>query len=152
MAIVKPHVLFIDDDPDDREILAEALAEAGLDWWLTTAPGGEAGLKFLNERRAGHDTLPELILLDLNMPGKDGREVLSIIKENKTILRCVPVIVFSTSNQPGDIRFSYRNCANSYITKPQDFETLIDLVKSIHQYWFEISRRPFQALNGGNNN
>lgn len=140
-----PLILMADDDADDRLLVKEALAEAGVAHTLQFAEDGVALLDLLKGRgaQAGGDApaRPELILLDLNMPLKDGREALSEIKSDAT-LRSIPVVMFTTSKADTDVRQMYDLGANSFITKPARFNELVQLMKRMAEYWFETVRRP----------
>lgn len=134
------HILLVDDDEDDRYLTREAFQQHYPESRISFAEDGEDLLNFLNYEgrytEANH-TLPELILLDLNMPRKDGREVLLEIKTNDQF-RHIPIIVLTTSDAKDDIETSYFNGANSFITKPATFQRLSEVTKSIGQYWFNV--------------
>jgi CheY-like chemotaxis protein len=138
-------ILVADDDPDDRQMTKEALEENYLINDLRFVVDGEDLMHYLN--RDGKYTDPQssprpgLILLDLNMPKKDGREALKEIKNHPTLKR-IPVIVLTTSKTEEDILRSYNLGVNCFITKPVSFRDLIDVTKSIGQYWFEIVELP----------
>lgn len=125
-------VLLVEDNPADARLVYEALADHGSRVEITHVGDGEAALA---ELRAGSpDALPDLVLLDLNLPRLDGREVLEIVKQDK-ILRRVPVVVLTTSDAEQDILRCYDLHANSYITKPQDYDSFARVVRSIEAYW-----------------
>lgn len=134
------HILLVDDDEDDRYLTREAFQQHYPDSRISFAEDGEDLLNFLNyegrHSEASH-TLPELILLDLNMPRKDGREVLREIKTNEQF-RHIPIVVLTTSDAKDDIETSYSNGANSFITKPSTFQRLSEVTKAIGQYWFNV--------------
>lgn len=138
-------ILMAEDDPDDRLMTQEALEESHLKNKLYMVNDGEELLDFLNRR--GRYTDPEsspkpgIILLDLNMPKKDGRQALAEIKANPD-LRKIPVIILTTSKAEEDILNTYDLGANSFITKPVTFEGLVDVIKKLGQYWFEIVKLP----------
>jgi CheY-like chemotaxis protein len=130
-----------DDNPDDRILAAEALKEARLLNPLLFVENGEELLDFLHHRRKyappAEVPRPGLILLDLNMPRKDGREVLREIKQDPS-LKTIPVVVLTTSKDDEDVGRSYELGANSYIVKPVTFEALVDTLQTLDQYGFAI--------------
>jgi len=140
-----PVILMADDDADDRFLVQEALTEAGVTHDLRFAEDGRALLEYLTHRGKYTDRKkaprPELILLDLNMPLKDGREVLADIRADAS-LRRIPVIVFTTSKADTDIRQMYDLGANSFITKPAGFKELVTLMKKVAEYWFQTAHIP----------
>jgi len=135
-------VLMVEDSPDDVELTREALKEGKLDIGLHVAENGVEGLAFLR-REGKHAQAPEpdLILLDLNMPRMDGRELLAEIKADAELAR-IPVVVLTTSEAERDIATSYRLHANCYITKPVDFEKFIEIVQAIEEFWFRVVKLP----------
>ncbi|MEW5744941.1 MAG: response regulator [Nitrospirota bacterium] len=138
-------ILLIEDNPGDVDLVREALSEAKVRNELHVATDGEEAMKFL--RREGHYAdapVPDLILLDLNLPVKNGREVLAEIKSDPE-LGIIPVVVLTTSKEETDIIKSYRLHANCYITKPVDFEQFLNVVKSIEDFWFTIVKLPCMA-------
>lgn len=134
-----------DDDADDRLLARDALAECSLGDDLHFVENGEELLDYLHVRGAyaapEAAPRPGLILLDLNMPKKDGREALQEIKANPE-LRRIPVIVLTTSTADSDIGRIYDLGANSFICKPVTFESLVNVMKVIGQYWFTIVESP----------
>ena len=140
-SLTKPiHILLADDDEDDRFLTREAFRQQFPVSEMEFVEDGEELMEYL--RRTGrYETsehlLPELILLDLNMPRKDGREALQEIKTDHQ-LRHIPVIVLSTSDAQDDIEKSYFWGANSFITKPSSFQKLMDVTNAIGQYWFNV--------------
>lgn len=139
-------ILMADDDPDDRLLLQEALEEAGMHNELFFVEDGEELLDFLKhegryQEANGDQQLPGLILLDLNMPRKDGREALREIRADST-LRRIPIVVLTTSKSEEDIYRSYDMGANSYITKPVSFESLVKTVELLGRYWLETVELP----------
>lgn len=134
------HILLADDDEDDRYLTREAFHQHFPVSKMSFVEDGEELMEFLNYsgRYANADhNLPELILLDLNMPRKDGREALREIKASNQ-LRHIPVVVLTTSDAKDDIETSYFNGANSFITKPPTFQRLSEVTKAIGQYWFGV--------------
>jgi CheY-like chemotaxis protein len=136
-------ILMAEDDVDDRLLAKDALAESGLDSELRFVDNGEELLDYLH-RRGKFDAQalpPGLILLDLNMPVKDGREVLREIKSNPA-LRQIPVVVLTTSHADTDIELIYHLGANSFITKPVRYELLVDVMRILSQYWLKTVELP----------
>ncbi|HMQ51753.1 MAG TPA: response regulator [Anaerolineae bacterium] len=142
-------ILMADDDPDDRMLTREALEESRLANFLHFVEDGEQLLAYL--RREGdyaylaNEPLPGLILLDLNMPKKDGREALKEIKADPA-LRFVPVVVLTTSKAEEDILRTYDLGVNSFIVKPVTFDSLVDILKTLAKYWFEIVELPHERM------
>ncbi len=131
-----------DDDADDRMLAKEALEESRVLNDLHFVEDGEELMDFLNRRGRFSDApRPGLILLDLNMPKKDGREALKEIKADPD-LRRIPVVVMTTSKAEEDIFRSYDLGASSFITKPVTFDRLVDLMKTLGQYWVEFVELP----------
>ncbi|QRO00375.1 response regulator [Archangium violaceum] len=138
-------ILMADDDEDDREFARSAMRESRLANEFRCVEDGEDLLDYLY-RRGRHanpkdSPRPGLILLDLNMPRKDGREALREIKSDPT-LKHIPVVVLTTSKAEEDILRSYNLGANCFITKPVSFEGLVDVVKVLDQHWFQIVELP----------
>ena len=138
-------ILLADDDPDDRQLTRDAFAENRLANVLNTVDDGEELLEYLQRRGRYADQrnepLPGLILLDLNMPRKDGREALKEIKADPT-LRRIPFVVLTTSKAEEDILRTYDLGVNSYVTKPVTFKSLVELIKVLGRYWFEVVELP----------
>jgi CheY-like chemotaxis protein len=138
-------ILLADDDEDDRMLAKDALQESRLANDLYTVADGEELLDYLHRRGRYADPAcsprPGLILLDLNMPRKDGREALKEIKADAS-LRQIPVVVMTTSKAEEDIYRTYDLGANSFITKPVMFESLVRVMKDLSTYWFEIVELP----------
>jgi chemotaxis family two-component system response regulator Rcp1 len=131
-------ILMIEDNPGDVRLTIEALREAKVRNNLQVAIDGVAGLEQLRRRDIPR---PDLILLDLNLPRKDGREVLAEIKSDP-VLKTIPVVVLTSSSAEQDVVRSYELQANCYITKPVDLEQFISVVKSIEDFWFTIVTLP----------
>jgi CheY-like chemotaxis protein len=138
-------ILMADDDEDDRLMTKEALEESRVVNELHFVTDGEELMDYLYRRgkyvSLDNSPRPGIILLDLNMPRKDGREALREIKADPA-LRHIPVVILTTSKAEEDIYRSYDLGANSYITKPVTFEGLVDVMKAIGKYWVEIVALP----------
>lgn len=134
-----------DDNPDDRFLTKEAFFEADLKNKLSFVENGEELMDYLNRKNKYEylksEPLPGLILLDLNMPRKDGREALKEIKSS-LVLRKIPVVILTTSKAEEDIIKSYDLGANSFILKPISFDDFVDVVKTLSKYWFETVQLP----------
>jgi CheY-like chemotaxis protein len=141
-------ILMADDDQDDCLLVSKALKASRLANDLRFVEDGEELIDYLFHRGKYTDEQdaprPGLILLDLNMPRKDGREALKEIKSNAE-LREIPIVVLTTSKAEEDILRSYNLGANSYVTKPVTFEGLCDVMRSLGKYWFEIVELPCEA-------
>jgi len=135
-------VLLAEDNPGDVRLTREALKDGKVWSNLNVVEDGEAALAFMRQEGAyANAPRPDLILLDLNMPKKDGREVLSIIKADEN-LKQIPVVILTTSDSEEDILKSYNLNANCYVTKPVDFEKFIMVVKAIEDFWLTIVKLP----------
>ena len=130
-------ILVADDDQEDCQLIKDALQESRLLNPLEFVGDGEALLKKLNEAKE----LPGLILLDLNMPKKDGREALKEIKSDPRLKR-IPVVILTTSGAEEDVYRSYNLGVNSFISKPVKFSALVDVLRHVTHYWFEIVQLP----------
>ncbi|HEY0944544.1 MAG TPA: response regulator [Opitutaceae bacterium] len=138
-------ILMADDDPDDRLLAQEAMAESRLRNDFRFVENGVELLDYLNRRGAYADPTaspkPGLILLDLNMPKMDGREALRQIRADPE-LRSIPVVVMTTSREKTDITRAYQLGVNSFIVKPVTFEGMVEVMKALGRYWFEIVELP----------
>lgn len=138
-------ILMADDDEDDRFMAKEALEEARLISDMYFVEDGEELMDYLYQRNKYSDTSeaprPGLILLDLNMPRKDGREALKEIKSDAN-LRQIPIVVLTTSKAEEDVCRTYDLGVNSFITKPVSFEGLVEVMKTLSVYWFDIVKLP----------
>ncbi len=138
-------ILLADDDPDDRQLTSDAFRENRLANSLDCVEDGEELLEYLHRRgkytNLSNAPLPGLILLDLNMPRKDGREALKEIKAHPEFRR-IPIVVLTTSKAEEDILRTYDLGVNSYITKPVTFKSLVEIVKVLGRYWFEVVELP----------
>lgn len=135
-------ILLVEDSPGDVRLTIEALKEAKVKNNLNVAKDGVEALDYLLQRNQYKNaSRPDLILLDLNLPRKDGRELLAEIKEN-TNLKRIPIVILTTSNNESDILKTYDLHANCYITKPVDFEQFYTVIKSIEEFWMTIVKLP----------
>ena len=135
-------VLLVEDSPGDLRLTREAFRDADPSIHLHVAHDGVEAMAFLNrEGMYAGAPLPDLILLDLNLPKMDGREVLALIKENDD-LKIIPTVILTTSDAEGDIAKSYRLQANCYLTKPVQLTAFEALVKSINDFWLTKAKLP----------
>lgn len=141
-------ILLVEDNPDDVELTRIAFAEAGIDSRLVVVRDGAEALDYLFARgaHAGRDpaALPAIVLLDLNLPKLDGREVLQGIRSDPRT-RQLPVVVLTTSDEPFDVEASYALGVNSYIRKPVDFDQFVAVVKQIGLYWLVLNQPRVEA-------
>ena len=137
-------ILLIEDNLEDHETMLRALKKIGTPATLYCCTTGDDAIDFLLRKgkylESKHQE-PHIILLDLNLPGTDGREILQQIKCDEK-LKLLPVIVLSTSSDPSDLRICYESGANSYIVKPIDFKDFINSLKTIEDYWFKTVLLP----------
>src|ERR1700722_8878169 len=135
-------ILLVEDSPGDVRLTREAFKDAKVHINLHVAADGAKAMAFLT-REGEYATVPrpDLILLDLNLPKKDGREVLEEIKEDPT-LKTIPVVILTTSSSEADVLRSYQLHANCYITKPVGLEGFLTVVKSIDNFWLSVVRLP----------
>ncbi|MCP2520886.1 response regulator [Candidatus Aminicenantes bacterium AC-708-M15] len=135
-------ILLVEDNPGDIKLTMEALKDSKLKNNLHVVKDGLEAISFLRKKgKYSNAPRPDLILLDLNLPKKNGRDVLAEIK-NDSELKRIPVVVLTTSSAEEDIIKSYEYHANCYITKPVDFEQFIKVVKKIEDFWFTIVKLP----------
>ena len=135
-------ILLVEDNPGDVRLTQEALKAGKVANHLHVVKDGEEALLFLRgEGQYCEKPKPDLILLDLNLPKKDGREVLADIKQDPNLHR-IPVVVLTTSRADEDIGRAYKLNCNCYVTKPVDFEQFIKVVKSIEDFWFTVVTLP----------
>jgi CheY-like chemotaxis protein len=135
-------ILLVEDDPGDTLITTEALQQSRVTNNLNCVVNGEEALAYLRRDGQYADAVrPDLVLLDLNLPRRDGREVLAEIKADHD-LRRIPVVVLTTSQAEEDILRSYDLHANAYVAKPVDFDRFVDVVRSIDEFYFTIVRLP----------
>jgi CheY-like chemotaxis protein len=133
-------ILLVEDDPGDVLMTREALAESKLLNDLQVVNDGREALDFLKDAAEGTKPKPDLILLDLNLPRVDGRQVLEFVKAEPR-LRRIPVVVLTTSSAEEDIARSYDLHANAYVTKPVDFEQFMSVVRKVDEFFISVVRR-----------
>jgi len=138
-------VLLVEDSPGDVRLTQEAFKDAKVHINLHVASDGARAMAFLNREGEHADApRPDLVLLDLNLPKKGGREVLQEIKESST-LKSIPVVILTTSSSEADILKSYQLHANCYITKPVGLEGFLTVVKSIDNFWLSVVKLPHEV-------
>jgi len=144
ISAVPIEVLLVEDSPGDVRLTREAFKDAKVHINLHVASDGAAAMAFLG-REGEHSNAPrpDLILLDLNLPKKDGREVLAELKESLT-LKSIPVVILTTSASEADIQGSYQRHANCFITKPVDLEGFLKVVRSIDNFWLSVVKLPHE--------
>ena len=136
------HVLLVEDNPGDVRLATEAFERLGDELSLHVVTDGDEALDFLYRRgEHGDAPAPGFVLLDLNLPGRDGREVLRTIK-NDDALRRTPVIVFTSSDADSDVRDVYDEHANAFITKPMDLSRYMDVVEEVKAFWVSVATLP----------
>ncbi|MCC5914401.1 MAG: response regulator [Balneolaceae bacterium] len=138
------HILLVEDNEGDILLIREALEDGKIANDLSVVNDGEKAIRYLSRDEGFNDAIiPNLILLDINLPRKNGHEVLSFIKTNDE-LRHIPVIMLTTSSSDRDILESYKNHANCYITKPVEVSDFMDAVISIEEFWVNLVQLPFK--------
>ncbi len=136
------HILLVEDNPGDVRLTQDALKAGKVNNTLHVSTDGAAALAYLRRESGFEDAArPDLILLDLNLPKLDGREVLAKIKDDED-LRRIPVVIMTSSEDEQDIVKSYEHHANCYLTKPIDVDDFIAMVRSIEDFWLTIVRLP----------
>lgn len=135
-------ILLVEDNPADVRLVQEVFKEARIHNKMRVALDGDKALQILRrEGEYARASSPDLIILDLNLPKKDGREVLKEIKEDEN-LKSIPVVILTTSNAEEDLIETYKNNANCYISKPVDLDNFIRVVKIIEDFWLSIVKLP----------
>jgi two-component system, chemotaxis family, response regulator Rcp1 len=138
----RTRILLVEDDPDDVLLMSEVLRETRMPSDLHVVMDGEEAMDFLHRRGGFADSpVPDLVFLDLNLPKKDGRQVLAEIKADP-ILRRIPVIVLTTSAAEQDVLQAYDRHANAYVRKPVGYSALLDVVRSIEHFWIGAVQLP----------
>ena len=139
-------ILLVEDNPSDVELVREALSAWTSATNLVVAEDGEQAVRYLRRNASyAEEPAPDLILLDLNLPKKDGAEVLQDIKNDEN-LRSIPVIVLTTSDREQDVRRAYSLHANCYLTKPLEIDEFVDKVKAIEDFWLTYARLPHKRI------
>ncbi len=135
-------ILLVEDNPADARLVMEVFKDFKINNKLYHVKDGVEAIDYLHHKGEYADTSkPDLILLDLNLPRKDGREVLKEIKEDEN-LRCIPVVILTTSSAEDDVLKTYCNHANCYIIKPVDFDQFIKVIQSIESFWLTMVKLP----------
>ena len=135
-------ILLVEDSPGDARLAREGLSECKIRNTLHVVDDGVKAMAFLRRRdEYAKAPRPDIVLLDLNLPRKDGREVLREVKEDES-LRTIPVVVLTTSKAEEDVLKSYSLHANCYVTKPMGLQQFLDVVRSIEDFWFTIVKLP----------
>ncbi|MBN2169036.1 MAG: response regulator [Actinobacteria bacterium] len=145
-------ILLIEDNPGDARLTEEALKDGNISFELHIVEDGLEALSFLKgEGKYADRITPDLILLDLNLPVMDGRELLVKLKEDDR-LRMIPVIVLTASKSESDIARSYESQANAYITKPADLDQFSDVIKAVEDFWLTVVKLPSVNCKSRKNN
>lgn len=140
----KAKILLVEDNEGDIILTTEAFEEADLSTNLIVVRNGKEALNSLSlEGRTSYVNLPDLILLDINLPLLNGHEVLHLIKQNE-FTKHIPVIILTTSSSTNDINATYDNHANCFITKPADINEFFDVINSLCKFWFQIAKLPIE--------
>jgi two-component system response regulator len=134
-------ILVVDDNEDDYEAVARAFKKVGLTNPVSLCTTGQAAMDFLKPDGPHKEDMPVLIMLDLNMPGMDGFQVLQRIRENAAT-RQIPVVIWTTSSNEKDIDACYQLGANAFMQKPAIFDDLVESIRRLRQYWFETALLP----------
>jgi two-component system, chemotaxis family, response regulator Rcp1 len=135
------HILLVEDNEGDIVLTLEALSDAKINNQVSVVRDGAEAIDFLNNNRQQPQLLPDLILLDINLPKIDGKEVLQYLK-NDADLKKIPVVMLTTSSSELDITDAYNHHANCFITKPVDLNKFFDVVKAIEDFWISIVKLP----------
>lgn len=136
------HILLIEDNPGDILLTLEAFKEVRLKNTVTVLKDGEEALLYLRRQGQYRDArMPDIVLLDINLPKVDGKEVLAAIKHDDS-LKTIPVVMLTTSDSEKDVMDAYCNHANCYITKPVDFGKFMEVVKALENFWITIVKLP----------
>jgi CheY-like chemotaxis protein len=136
------HILLVEDNEGDILLTQDAFEEAKIINRLSVVKDGKKAIDFLtNQDEYANESMPDLILLDVNLPKKNGHEVLTYIKNDEN-LRRIPVIILTTSSFKRDVNLAYENYANCYITKPIDVKEFVNVVTTIENFWISIVKLP----------
>lgn len=139
----KIKTLIIEDNPGDIELLKLAFKKNKIEGDFVEKEDGQSAIDYLQELKSKNNpgSLPKIVLLDLNLPGKSGHEVLEEIKRDD-FFKSMPIIVLTTSDSPDDIQKSYQLYANSYLVKPSDFSQFTEMISALKDYWIQKSKLP----------
>jgi CheY-like chemotaxis protein len=141
-ATIPIDILLVEDSPSDVVLTREALRESRIANDLTVVRDGEQALAYLRRQPPYEDaTRPDLVLLDLNLPNLDGRDVLRAVRADEN-LATLPIIVLTTSDADADIRAAYASHANSYVQKPVNMDRFVDVIRAIEGFWFTVVKLP----------
>jgi len=148
-AAAAPPILVVEDSPEDFATIVRALRAAGVEHAIHRCEDGDEALEFV-ARRGRHAGAPEpaFVLLDLNLPGSDGREVLAVLKGSPATCH-IPVVILTTSDDERDVRTSYRAGANGYVRKPVDLASFLETVQGIGRFWLRTALLPFGEAGAG---
>ena len=135
------HILLVEDNEGDIVLTREALSDAKIRNKVSVARDGQEAIDFVNKGIEQEELLPDLVLLDINLPRVDGKEVLHYMK-NHPCLKKIPVVMLTTSSSELDVVDSYNNYANCFITKPVDLNKFFDVVRMIEDFWITIVKLP----------
>ncbi len=136
------HVLLVEDNLADARLVREAFSEWTIPYNLHHVQDGVEAMAFLHREGKYADSItPDIVLLDLNLPRKDGRQVLSEIKGDPC-LKCIPVVALTTSSASADIEACYQRGANAFVTKPMDFSRFVDVLTAVKEFWFSAATLP----------
>ena len=147
-------ILLVEDSPSDVRLVREAMKESAISVQIVVAKDGVEAMDYLHQAELGLVVRPDLVILDLNLPRKNGREVLAEVKASPN-LRQIPVVVMTSSRSDDDIQQAYALNANCYITKPNDLQEYVNVVQSIENFWFltatlpDSYRHPAMGMSGG---
>jgi chemotaxis family two-component system response regulator Rcp1 len=141
------NILVIEDSPSDVRLVREALKENSVRVQMTVARDGVEAMEYLHQVERGAASRPDLVLLDLNLPRKNGREVLAEVKASPE-LRQIPVLVMTSSRADEDVQQAYNLNANCYITKPADLNEYVRVVRAIENFWFATATLPYAGRMG----
>ena len=141
------NILLIEDNEGDVLLTKVALENTGVPFKLNILDNGESAINFLNKIHATTEDIPDIILLDINLPKKNGHEVLKFIKNNDQIKQ-IPVVILTTSSSQKDIDLAYANHANYFITKPSEMDEFLNAVSAIVNVWFIFGSLPSKINNG----
>jgi CheY-like chemotaxis protein len=136
------NILLVEDNPADARLIEEVFKDTNLKNEIYIVKDGVDAMNFLNKKKGYSDVpKPQIILLDLNLPRKDGREVLKEVKDNEDLKR-IPIVILTTSSAGEDVKKTYNNHANCFITKPVDFDQFLKVINAIEDFWLKVVELP----------